>query len=264
MAPFNGAAPEMAALAKFFRQEGLFTIVRWNYFFTNPPLIITEDQLREAFGIIDRGLEITDKAVGVAPRMNCYTHASSPAVGICAICQKAVMPCVRRPRCATAGVSQTASSAARVLYGFEYKSSAMLGTWPLVHICAAIDPADDAAKSGDGRSSRSATSPCGGHRARRLAVGVDGTSAACRLDIACALGGAALGVGLSVGRIRVRVDRGRGPCNWAEVRDWRSRVRASVIDGRICDEAARDLWMRWLGTRSLPPRCTLNPFKLIQ
>jgi hypothetical protein len=37
--------------------------VRWNYFFTNPPLVITEEQLREAFGIIDRGLEITDKAV---------------------------------------------------------------------------------------------------------------------------------------------------------------------------------------------------------
>ena len=63
MAPFNGSSPEMAALGKFFRQEGLFTIVRWNYFFTNPPLIITEDQLREAFGIIDRGLEITDNAV---------------------------------------------------------------------------------------------------------------------------------------------------------------------------------------------------------
>ncbi|HEY3162179.1 MAG TPA: aminotransferase class III-fold pyridoxal phosphate-dependent enzyme [Vicinamibacterales bacterium] len=63
MAAFNAAAPEMAALGKFFRQEGLFTIVRWNYFFTNPPLIITEEQLREAFGIIDRGLEITDKAV---------------------------------------------------------------------------------------------------------------------------------------------------------------------------------------------------------
>jgi taurine---2-oxoglutarate transaminase len=63
MAPFNGTAPEMTALGKFFRQEGLFTIVRWNYFFTNPPLIITEEQLREAFSIIDRGLEITDKAV---------------------------------------------------------------------------------------------------------------------------------------------------------------------------------------------------------
>ena len=63
MAPFNGTSSEMAALGKFFRQEGLFTFVRWNYFFTNPPLIITEEQLREAFGIIDRGLEITDKAV---------------------------------------------------------------------------------------------------------------------------------------------------------------------------------------------------------
>ena len=63
MAPFNGTSSEMAALSKFFRQEGLFTLVRWNYFFTNPPLIITEEQLRDAFGIIDRGLEITDKAV---------------------------------------------------------------------------------------------------------------------------------------------------------------------------------------------------------
>jgi taurine--2-oxoglutarate transaminase len=63
MAPLNGTSPEMAALAKFFRQEGLFTVVRWNYFFTNPPLIISEEQLREAFGIIDRGLSITDQAV---------------------------------------------------------------------------------------------------------------------------------------------------------------------------------------------------------
>jgi taurine--2-oxoglutarate transaminase len=63
MAPFNGGAPEMAALGKFFRQEGLFTFVRWNYFFTNPPLTITEPELREAFAIIDRGLAITDQAV---------------------------------------------------------------------------------------------------------------------------------------------------------------------------------------------------------
>ena len=62
MAPMNGTSPEMAALGKFFREEGLFTFVRWNYFFTNPPLTITEDELSEAFAIIDRGLEITDKA----------------------------------------------------------------------------------------------------------------------------------------------------------------------------------------------------------
>jgi taurine--2-oxoglutarate transaminase len=63
LAPFNGTSAEMQALGKFFRQEGLYTFVRWNSFFTNPPLCITDAELREAFGIIDRGLEITDKAV---------------------------------------------------------------------------------------------------------------------------------------------------------------------------------------------------------
>ena len=63
LAPFNGTSPEMTALAKFFRQEGLFTFVRWNYFFTNPPLTISEEELRDAFAIIDRGLAITDAAV---------------------------------------------------------------------------------------------------------------------------------------------------------------------------------------------------------
>ena len=63
MAPFNGTSEEMGALGKFFRQQGLYTIVRWNSFYTNPPLCINEQQLREAFAIIDKGLEITDKAV---------------------------------------------------------------------------------------------------------------------------------------------------------------------------------------------------------
>ena len=63
LAPFNSTSPEMQALGKFFRQEGLYTFVRWNTFFTNPPLSITEAEMREAFGIIDRALEITDKAV---------------------------------------------------------------------------------------------------------------------------------------------------------------------------------------------------------
>jgi taurine---2-oxoglutarate transaminase len=63
LAPFNGTSDEMAALGKFFREEGLYTFVRWNTFFTNPPLCIREDEMREAFAIIDRGLEITDRAV---------------------------------------------------------------------------------------------------------------------------------------------------------------------------------------------------------
>jgi taurine---2-oxoglutarate transaminase len=62
MAPFNSTSPEMTALGKFFRQEGLYTFVRWNTFFTNPPLTITEDELRDGFAIIDRGLTIADRA----------------------------------------------------------------------------------------------------------------------------------------------------------------------------------------------------------
>ena len=60
MAPFNSTSPEMAALGKFFRHEGLYTFVRWNSFFTNPPLMITEAELREGFDIIDRGLTQID------------------------------------------------------------------------------------------------------------------------------------------------------------------------------------------------------------
>jgi taurine---2-oxoglutarate transaminase len=63
MAPFNGTSEEMAALGRFFREQGLYTFVRWHTFFTNPPLCISESELKEAFAILDRGLEITDRAV---------------------------------------------------------------------------------------------------------------------------------------------------------------------------------------------------------
>ena len=63
MAPYNGTSEEMAALGKFFREKGLYTFVRWNTFFTNPPLVITEAQLMEGLDVIDEGLAITDRGV---------------------------------------------------------------------------------------------------------------------------------------------------------------------------------------------------------
>ena len=63
MAPFNGTSPEMQQVSAFFREHGLYTFVRWNAFYTNPPLTITEAELREGFDIIDKALEITDRAV---------------------------------------------------------------------------------------------------------------------------------------------------------------------------------------------------------
>lgn len=63
MAPFNASSPEMQKLVGFFRQEGMYVFANWNNLFTNPPLCITEEQLRESFVLIDRALEITDAAV---------------------------------------------------------------------------------------------------------------------------------------------------------------------------------------------------------
>ena len=56
LAPFNGTSEPMARLSRFFRENGLYTFVRWNTFFTNPPLCISEDELRQGFDIIGRGL----------------------------------------------------------------------------------------------------------------------------------------------------------------------------------------------------------------
>jgi taurine---2-oxoglutarate transaminase len=56
LAPFNGTSEPMNKLRKIFRDEGLYTFVRMNYFFTNPPLTITEEELRHGFDVIDRAL----------------------------------------------------------------------------------------------------------------------------------------------------------------------------------------------------------------
>ena len=63
LAPFNGTSPEMNRLGAFLRKNGLYAFIHGNNVFTNPPLIITEEQLQQAFDIINRGLEITDQAV---------------------------------------------------------------------------------------------------------------------------------------------------------------------------------------------------------
>ncbi|MEX2547273.1 MAG: aminotransferase class III-fold pyridoxal phosphate-dependent enzyme [Chloroflexota bacterium] len=63
MAPYNGTSDEMKAIGTFFRDNGLYTMLRWNGIHTNPPLIITEEQLAEGFDIIDRALDIADQAV---------------------------------------------------------------------------------------------------------------------------------------------------------------------------------------------------------
>jgi taurine--2-oxoglutarate transaminase len=61
LAPFNSTSPQMAALGKELRANGLYTVVRWNTFYTNPPLCITEAEMREGFAAIDKALTVVDR-----------------------------------------------------------------------------------------------------------------------------------------------------------------------------------------------------------
>ncbi len=60
MAPYNGTSPAMQELGAHFRRERLFTFVRWGSFMCNPPLCISDEDLRRGFAIIDRGLDLCD------------------------------------------------------------------------------------------------------------------------------------------------------------------------------------------------------------
>jgi taurine--2-oxoglutarate transaminase len=61
LVPYAGTHPVMAKLGKFFKDEGLFTVLQWGGIMCNPPLCITEAQIEEAMAIIDRGLELVDE-----------------------------------------------------------------------------------------------------------------------------------------------------------------------------------------------------------
>jgi taurine--2-oxoglutarate transaminase len=62
LVPYNSSHPAMAKLGKFFRENGLFTVLQWGGVMCNPPLTISEAEMAQAFDIIDRGLAITDEA----------------------------------------------------------------------------------------------------------------------------------------------------------------------------------------------------------
>jgi taurine--2-oxoglutarate transaminase len=62
LAPYNGSHPAMAKFSKALYDAGLYTVCRWNTFMTNPPLCVTEAELKEGFQILDHCLGIVDEA----------------------------------------------------------------------------------------------------------------------------------------------------------------------------------------------------------
>lgn len=62
MAPFGGNSPEMVAFKKYMLEHGIFLYTHWHTVLLIPPLIITTEQLEEAFNVLEGGLAITDAA----------------------------------------------------------------------------------------------------------------------------------------------------------------------------------------------------------
>ncbi len=63
-APLMSIDPDLThQVDQFFRNEGMFVNVRGDFIFGNPPLTITEEELRWALSVVDRALDITDEAV---------------------------------------------------------------------------------------------------------------------------------------------------------------------------------------------------------
>ncbi len=63
MAPYVGGSPEMAKLGAYLKDNGVYNFTWSNMLHTNPPLTVTESELKEVFEIINKALAITDAAV---------------------------------------------------------------------------------------------------------------------------------------------------------------------------------------------------------
>ena len=63
MAPYVGTSPEMTKLGGYLKENGVYAFTWRNMLHTNPPLCVTEAELREVFEIINKALEVADAAV---------------------------------------------------------------------------------------------------------------------------------------------------------------------------------------------------------
>jgi hypothetical protein len=180
--------------------------------------------------------------------MNCFTHQAIPAVGLCVSCQKGVCrDCVGRA--APRVVCRTCTIRGGMI-GYEYKSAAAIGSWPLIHVCMGIDPVTMRPRVARG------VIAIGNFAVGLVAVGgvacglfaVGGVA----LGLLAALGGLALGAGVSVGGVAVgSVAIGGAALGFVHAIGGAAAGR-SVIDGVRCDADAREFARQWLSAVALP------------
>lgn len=183
--------------------------------------------------------------------MNCFVHDRTAAVGLCAACQRAVCrECVSvdRPRLVCRACAQQ-----RAVIGFEYRSPASIGGWPLIHVCLGVDPATMRPRVARGVIAIG-----------NIAVGVVAIAGlACGLvtvggasiGLLAALGGAAIGLGVSVGGLAVGSVAVGGLAVGFVYAIGGAAIGPAVVSGQRCDPGALAFARQWLGAAGLPPDC---------
>jgi len=195
--------------------------------------------------------------------MNCFTHSRNAAVGMCALCQKGVCrECVGRetPRllchaCAARGGVPGYGWYGwyGYGYGYEYRSATTIGGWPLIHVCAGVDPVTMRPKIARG------VVAIGNIAIGALAIG----GAACGLvavgggsiGLLLAVGGAALGLGVSVGGFALGSIAVGGVAVGLVYALGGVAFAPASIDALHCDEAALAFLRRWAEALPLPRSC---------
>ena len=139
------------------------------------------------------------------------------------------------------------------MFGFEYRSAATLGTWPLIHICSGVDPATMRPRVAKGVIAIGNVA-IGGIAIAGLALGLISLGGL-SLGVLFAFGGAALGLGLSVGGVAVGSVALGGAAVGFMYAVGGAAFGPAIIDGRQCDQAALEFIRRWLGAAFLPSNC---------
>ncbi len=181
--------------------------------------------------------------------MHCFAHPGTEAVGVCIVCGKALCrDCVASdaPRLVCKGCS------GQPLFGFEYRSEVSLGSLPFIHVCTGVDPVTRRPKVARGVIAIG-----------NIAVGVvalGGLSlgffslGGLAIGILGAIGGAALGFGVSFGGLAVGSVAVGGAAIGYSYALGGAAIGPSIIDGRHCDEAARAFFAQYV-SGMLPPHC---------
>jgi hypothetical protein len=182
--------------------------------------------------------------------VNCYTHPETAAVGLCTVCQKAVCrACVAAdsPRVVCRSCIEQ-----RAFIGVEYRSPMQIGGWPLIHVCMGADPVTLRPRVAKGVIAIG-----------NIAVGVVAiagvaagllTFGGVSIGVLFAVGGVALGLGLSVGGVAVGAVAVGGVAIGYMYAIGATAFAPAVVDARRCDPEALDFARRWL-TSSLPWSC---------